>query len=140
MISSGRDCMSNHLLFGVAPYVAVTLLLSVSLWRYFVTRYKFSSLSSEFLESNELFWGSLPWHYGIMVLFFGHLIGFLFPRHVMAWNGMPLRLLILEVTALMFALLALVGLVLLIRRRFANARIRAVTSRMDLVVLGILLV
>lgn len=131
--------MSNHLLFGVAPYVAVTLLLSVSLWRYFVTRYKFSSLSSEFLESNELFWGSVPWHYGIMVLFFGHLIGFLFPNQVALWNGVPVRLLILEVTALVFGLLCLVGLILLIKRRITNPRIRAVTSWMDLVVLALLL-
>jgi nitrate reductase gamma subunit len=129
----------NYLLFAVAPYVAITLLLSVSLWRFFFQSYKFSSLSSEFLESRELFWGSVPWHYGILVLFFGHLIGFLFPREVLLWNSVPVRLVILEVTALAFALLALVGLTLLIRRRLGHARIRAVTSWMDLLVLGLLL-
>ncbi len=132
--------MTNLLLFAVAPYVAVTLLLSVSLWRFFFQRYKFSSLSSEFLEERQLFWGSVPFHYGILVLFFGHLIGFLFPKEVMLWNSVPLRLLILEVTALTFGLLTLVGLVLLIRRRLGNPRIRAVTSWMDVVVLAILLV
>jgi len=131
---------TNFLLFAVAPYVAITLLLSVSLWRFFFSRYKFSSLSSEFLESRDLFWGSVPWHYGIMILFFGHLIGFLFPREVTVWNSMPVRLLILEVTALAFGLLALVGLVLLIRRRLGHPRIRAVTSWMDVLVLGLLLV
>lgn len=130
----------NYLLFAVAPYVAVTLLLSVSLWRFFFQSYKFSSLSSEFLESRELFWGSVPWHYGILVLFLGHLIGFLFPREVLLWNSIPVRLAILEVTALAFALLALVGLSLLIRRRLGNSRIRAVTSWMDVLVLGLLLV
>lgn len=131
--------MLDLLLFAVAPYVAVTLLLSVSLWRYFFTRYKFSSLSSEFLERNQLFWGSVPWHYGILVLFFGHLIGFLCPRQVALWNSIPLRLVILEVTALVFALLALVGLLSLIKRRLSNARIRVVTSWMDVIVLLLLL-
>lgn len=132
--------MSDLLLFGVAPYVAMTLLLSVSLWRFFFTRYKFSSLSSQFLETKDLFWGSITWHYGIGILFFGHLIGFLFPRQVMAWNGMPWRLLILEVTGLICGLLTLIGVVLLIRRRIAHARIRVVTSWMDIVVLFLLLV
>ena len=132
--------MTNFLLFAVAPYVALTLLLSVSLWRFFFLSYKFSSLSSEFLESRDLFWGSVPWHYGILVLFLGHLIGFLFPREVILWNSIPVRLIILEVTALAFALLALVGLSLLIRRRLGNPRIRAVTSWMDVLVLGLLLV
>lgn len=132
--------MTDFLLFAVAPYVAVTLLLSVSLYRFFFTRYKFSSLSSEFLESRQLFWGSVPWHYGILVLFFGHLIGFLFPREVMLWNSFPLRLLVLEVTALVFGLMALIGLLALIRRRLSNPRIQVVTNWMDLVVLGILLV
>lgn len=131
--------MLDFLLFGVGPYVAVTLLLSVSLWRFFFTSYKFSSLSSEFLESKELFWGSVPWHYGIMVLFFGHLIGFLFPSHVLLWNSVPARLLILEVTGLTFAILALVGLVFLIKRRLTHPRIQVVTSWMDVVVLALLL-
>lgn len=132
--------MSNLLFFGVAPYVAVALFIVVALWRYFVTPYKFSSLSSEFLESRELFWGSVPWHYGIMVLFFGHLIGFLCPAHVAVWNSVPLRLLILEVTALVFGLLCLVGLLFLIKRRITNPRVRVVTSWMDMVVLVLLLV
>ncbi len=131
--------MTDMLLFGVAPYVAVALLLSVSLYRFFATRYKFSSLSSEFLETKELFWGSVPWHYGIMTLFLGHLIGFLFPRQVALWNGVPVRLLILEVTGLVFGLLALVGLVLLIKRRLTNPRIRVVTSWMDVIILLVLL-
>lgn len=131
--------MTNYLLFAVLPYVAITLLLSVSLWRFFFQSYKFSSLSSEFLESRDLFWGSVPWHYGIMVLFFGHLIGFLFPSKILLWNSVPIRLVILEVTALAFALLALVGLALLIKRRLGHPRIRAVTSWMDILVLGLLL-
>ncbi len=132
--------MPDIILFAVFPYLMVLLELVASLWRYFTNRYKFSSLSSEFLENKQLFWGSVPWHYGILVVLGGHLVAFLFPRHILLWNSVPLRLLILEVTALAFGLLALFGLILLIYRRFTNDRIRAVTTRMDIVVLLVLLV
>jgi nitrate reductase gamma subunit len=98
-----------------------------------------SSLSSQFLESRVLFWGSLPFHIGILVLFYGHLIGFLIPREVMAWNASPLRLVVLEVTALAAGLLTLVGLLLLILRRLTNTRLKAVTSNADVLLYAALL-
>lgn len=132
--------MFDLALFVIFPYVAIVLEIAVSFYRYFNGSYKFSSLSSEFLEGRELFWGSQPWHYGILVVLLGHVVGFLFPREVLIFNEMPVRRLILEVTALTFGLMSLVGLLVLIRRRFTNARIWAVTEKMDLMVLALLLV
>ncbi len=132
--------MFDLALFVIFPYVALVLEIAVSFYRYFSGSYKFSSLSSEFLEGRELFWGSQPWHYGILFVLIGHLVGFLFPREVMAFNDMPVRRLILEVTALSFALMAFVGLVVLIKRRFTSARVWAVTEKMDIFVLVLLLV
>ncbi len=132
--------MSDYLLFSVYPYIAIAIELIVSIWRFLIRRHEFSSLSSEFLESKELFWGSVPWHYGILFVLLGHLVAFLFPAEILAWNSMPVRLLILEVTALTFGLLALVGIVLLLIRRATNARIRVVTSKMDVAILLILFV
>lgn len=132
--------MRNYLLFVVFPYVSVAIMLTVSWYRYFFRRHEFSSLSSEFLESKELFWGSVPWHYGILFVLLGHLVAFLFPRDILLWNSVPIRLLILEVTALTFGLLALIGIVLLMIRRLTHPRIRQVTSVMDVVVLFILFV
>jgi nitrate reductase gamma subunit len=128
-----------QMLFGVLPYVAIILAVVATLWRYFSDRFSYSGLSSQFLENRQLFWGSVPWHYGILFILTGHLVGFLFPRTVLAWNGVPLRLYILEGTALAFGLLALLGLIVLLIRRAANARIRAVTSTMDVVLLLVLL-
>lgn len=128
-----------QLLFGAFPYVAILLAAVVTPWRYFGNRFSYSSLSSQFLENRRLFWGSVPWHYGILFVLTGHLVGFLIPRAVLAWNGVPLRLYVLEGTALAFGLLALWGLILLVIRRAAAARIRAVTSAMDVVLLLVLL-
>lgn len=131
--------MIDYIAFAILPFVVVAVELVGSFWRFFANRFKFSSLSSEFLESRQLFWGSVPWHYGIITVLIGHLIGFLFPREVLAWNRVPVRLLILEVTALTFGLQALLGLCMLIYRRSTQPRIRAVTTRMDIVVLLLLL-
>jgi nitrate reductase gamma subunit len=130
----------DDLLFGVFPYVAVAVAIVGTAWRFLSNRYSVSSLSSQFLESRQLFWGSVPWHYGILIILAGHAIGFLIPRSVLAWNGVPWRLYVLEISALAFGLLTLVGLVLLIFRRATSARIRVVTSGMDVVLLLALLV
>lgn len=132
--------MFDFFLFAVLPYVVIALELVGSLWRYFANGFKFSSLSSEFLESRQLFWGSVPWHYGILTVLIGHVFAFLFPAEILAWNSVPLRLVVLEVTALIFGILSLIGIVMLIYRRSTNARIRVVTTRMDVVTFILLLI
>lgn len=131
--------MTDVLLFGAYPYVALVLLVTISVYRYRRSAYGVSSLSSQFLESRELFWGSVPFHLGILTVFLGHLIGFLFPRQLTVWNGSPLRLLILEVTSLAAGLLFLVGMVLLVARRVRKKRLRPITSTLDWVVYALLL-
>ncbi|MBX7259662.1 MAG: respiratory nitrate reductase subunit gamma, partial [Candidatus Hydrogenedentes bacterium] len=61
------------------PYMALFSLVAVSIARLRVNRFSYSSLSSQFLESKQLFWGSMPWHIGILIVFLGHLLPFLFP-------------------------------------------------------------
>jgi nitrate reductase gamma subunit len=132
--------MLDNLLYIIFPYAAFTLAVVVTLQRYFKRGFTYSSLSSQFLESDELFYGSVPWHIGILVVLTGHVIGFAIPRQILWWNGVPARLYVLETTGLLFGLLALVGIVSLIVRRLTFARLRAVTSWMDVVVLIVLLV
>jgi nitrate reductase gamma subunit len=132
--------MNGVLLFIALPYLAIFSLLLGSIYRYHFHGFQVSSLSSQLLESKRLYFGSRPFHWGIIILFFGHLIGFLFPRSVIAWNGLPVRLYILEITALTFALISFIGLVILILRRIQVKRIRVVTTRMDIFVYLILLV
>ena len=130
----------NNFLFIALPYVALTVFLIGTIYRYKGTKFKFSSLSSQFLEGKKLFWGSVPFHYGIMVLFFGHLIAFLLPDVILSWNSSPLRLMILEVSAFIFGLSALVGIFILLLRRNTNPRIEIATTKMDLLIELILLI
>lgn len=131
--------MFESFLFGVFPYVALALMIVGLVWRYVTNQFSYSSVSSQFLESRQLFWGSVPWHYGIILVLLGHLVGILFPKNVMMFAGIPLQLYILEGTGLAVSIMLLVGLVLLIIRRGATATVRKTTSPMDVVLLILLL-
>ncbi len=138
-METGSGAM-NYVWFVGLPYVALAIFLIGTIYRYRNRGFSVSSISSEFLERKKLFWGSQPFHWGILILFFGHLIAFLFPAAVIAWNGEPVRLIILEVTAFAFGLAALLGLILLIFRRMGSNRVLRVTNRMDMILYTILLV
>jgi nitrate reductase gamma subunit len=130
--------MLESFFFIIFPYAVVILAIVVTVQRYLKRGFTYSSLSSQFLESRELFFGSVPWHYGILGVLTGHLLGLLFPRSVLWFNGVPVRLYLLESTGLALGLMCLVGIVSLIARRIQSSRIRAVTSPMDVIVLLLL--
>lgn len=123
--------MFNTFLFVGFPYAAVIVFIVGVAYRHRQRGFTVSSLSSQFLEGNQLFWGSVPFHIGLIVVFLGHLTAFVLPEQTLWWNSIPARLIILEVTAFTFGLTILVGLGLLMYRRFTNPRIRAVTTTMD---------
>lgn len=125
--------------FIVLPYVAIAVFCVGVIYRYKATPFTYSSLSSQFLEGNKLFWGSVPFHFGMLVVFFGHLIAFLFPRQLLAWNSQPVRLIILEVTGFIFGVSMLIGLIALFARRVTSDRLKVVTNGMDIAVEVLLL-
>ena len=128
------------LLFAILPYVALVLFLLVTIRRYRIQEFSYSSLSSQFLENRHHFWGLVPFHYGILIILAGHAIGFLIPRSVIAWNSQPLRLYVLEISALIFGILTLVGIGSIVIRRWTEPKIRIITSVSDWILLGLLLV
>ena len=75
----------NTVLLVALPYVAVVVFVVGVIYRRQRMGFSVSSLSSQFLEGRSLFWGTIPFHIGILVVFFGHLIAFLFPRATLAW-------------------------------------------------------
>jgi len=125
--------IDNVLLIGL-PYAAIIVFFVGTIYRYKAARFTYSSLSSQFLEGRKLFWGSVPFHWGILVLFVGHLIAFSIPRTLLAFNRVPARLLVIEMSALICGLLVLIGLITLFLRRIRTPRLSVVTTKMDLVV------
>ena len=131
--------MTDIFLFAAFPYMAVILAVVISIYRYVREPFSYSSLSSQFLENKLLFWASISWHYGIVLILLAHLLAALFPT----WWGMllaePWRLYLLEVTGWGLGLMSVVGGGLFIVRRIITPRVRVVTSKMDWVVLVLLL-
>jgi nitrate reductase gamma subunit len=131
---------ANEFLFGVVPYMAAVLAIVVTVVRWRRNPFSVSSLSSQLLESRKLYWGSVPFHWGISLILIGHLAALIVPRGFELWNGAPVRLYLLEITGLALAFWAAFGVVVLIIRRSSSARVRRVTTPMDVVVLIIIAV
>ncbi|MBZ0265800.1 respiratory nitrate reductase subunit gamma [bacterium] len=138
-MNSGANFI-DLILFIVLPYLAMFTFFLVSIWRYSGLKFTYSTLSSQFLENNHHFWGMVPFHYGIIVVLLGHIVAFLVPEQLLLFNRVALRLYILEISALAFGLLSLIGLTSIIVRRFTDSKIRKVTSTVDWIVLGLLVV
>jgi nitrate reductase gamma subunit len=137
---TGSSHYLDQALFAALPYVAFCTFFLFTIVRYRVRSFTYSSLSSQFLENKQHFWGLVPFHYGIIVVITGHLVAFLIPRELLAWNSRPLRLYILEAAALAFGLLALIGLSAAMVRRVSVRKIARVTNHGDWFVLALLLV
>lgn len=132
--------MWNTLLFAVIPYVAVVVAVVGGIARYRIDQFSYSSQSSQFLEGRALFWGSVLWHYGILLILGAHLLAVMFWDPWSVFVSDPNRLYTLEVIGLALSILALAGLGILTVRRLTVRRVTSVTTRMDWILLAVLAV
>jgi len=127
----------NQFVFGIYPYIALTIFLLGSLARFEREQYTWKSDSSQLLFAGQLRVGNILFHVGILGLFFGHLVGLLTPLWV--WDALGVthsfKQLVAMVAGGVMGLICLAGLALLVQRRFGNARISAVTRIGDKVLL-----
>ncbi len=127
------------LLFGVLPFIVAVAFVPATVYRYRARAFTYSSLSSQFLENQQHFWSLVPFHDGILVVLAGHLLAFLIPRQLLAWNSVPIRLYALEITGLIFGALSLIGLSAAMVRRFTTSKVRHVTTASDWVLFALLM-
>lgn len=127
----------NTLLFGYYPYVAISVFFIGSLARYDRDQYTWRTGSSQFLRADELRLGSNLFHIGILLLFVGHFVGLLTPPAVYHALGLTTsaKQILAVVAGGVFGGVCLRGIIILIRRRLTDARIRATSSRMDIFIL-----
>src|SRR5512133_2102224 len=111
--------MSDLFLFGVFPYLAVVLAVGGVVYRRRALRHTVTTRSSQLLEGRLLYWGSVPWHAGILLVLGAHVIAAVFPQQWARLLGDPARLYVLEVTGIALGALAALGIVLLLVRRFS---------------------
>ncbi len=131
----------NHFLFGLYPYIALTVFVLGSLVRYDREQYTWKASSSQLLESKQLRRGSMPFHIGIIMVLMGHFVGLLTPHQV--WDFLGITASMKQIFAMamggFFGFLCLYGLLILIARRLSNDRVRATSSKMDITLLFLLL-
>lgn len=123
-------------LFGVFPYLAVAVTVVGALRRFRAMRYTVTTSSSQLLEGRLQYWGSVSWHYAIVLVLLAHLAAIFLPGAVSAVLSSPGRLLVVEVTGLALGLTALWGLVVLGIRRVT---LRGETTWLDWAVMALLL-
>lgn len=131
--------MLNQVLFGVLPYIAMVVFFLGTIHRYRAQTFTYSSLSSQLLENKHHFWALVPFHYGIITVITGHAIAFLLPKQLLKWNSVPVRMYVLEISALIFGVSALIGFVAIVFRRFTEPKVRVVTSSADWLLYALLL-
>jgi nitrate reductase gamma subunit len=125
--------------FGVYPYICLTVFLVGSLIRFDQSQYSWKSDSSQMLRTGSLRWGSNLFHVGILFLFFGHVLGLLTPHSFYGhFMEAPVKQMIAIYSGGAAGALCFIGLSLLIHRRVFDARIRATSHPTDIAVLVIL--
>ncbi len=131
----------NQFFFGIYPYMAITVFFLGSLLRYDRDQYTWKAGSSQLLRKKDMRWGSNLFHIGIIMLFFGHLIGLLTPQWAYHFIMSAGTKQVLAMTAGgIFGVTCLIGMILLIRRRLSDPRIRATSEFTDLPILLLLFV
>ncbi len=131
--------MMDILLFIALPYVAVVTCVIGTWYRLKYRSLTYSALSSQFLETKGLMWGSLPFHIGITLILLGHIVVLVAPQPWQQLLSYRPALLVVESLGLGLSLLCLFGIVTLAVRRLTSSKVQSVTSIMDLVVLVLLI-
>lgn len=128
--------MLHDFIFGIYPYIALSIFFIASLIRFDKAQYSWKSESSQLLRRAQLRLGSNLFHLGILGLFFGHLFGLLTPKEAYHALGLSTenKQLLAMVAGGVMGLMCLVGLLILLHRRWFDSRIRATTKRIDLLV------
>jgi nitrate reductase gamma subunit len=131
----------HQFLYGIYPYIALAIFLVGSLLRFDREQYSWKSESSQVLHAGQLRLGNILFHVGILGLFFGHAVGLLTP--VAVWDAIGIAHGTKQIVAMLaggvMGSLCLVGLLILLARRLSNARLIAITTWRDkLVMLWIL--
>jgi len=131
----------NQILFGIYPYIALTVLAVGSVVRFDREQYSWRSGSSQLLRRKQLMAGSVMFHVGVLTIFAGHFVGLLTPIWVFDALGVSHGAKqILAMTAGGIAgLLCLAGGSLLLHRRLFDARIRKTSSFSDIAILVLLM-
>ncbi|WGV12163.1 respiratory nitrate reductase subunit gamma [Psychrobacter maritimus] len=128
-------------LFGVYPYVALTIAIIGTWVRFDLSQYSWKSGSTQMLRTKNMRLASNLFHVGIIVVLLGHLFGmltphFLYDRFISAGHKQILAVVVGGIAGVF----CWFGLVMLMWRRFTDDRISNTSSFSDKLVLVLLFI
>ncbi len=123
----------NQFLWVVFPYICLTVFVVGHVWRYRYDKFGWTTRSSQLYENRLLRIGSPLFHFGILFVFLGHVMGLAVPK---AWTdavGVSEHLYHLGAVTIGTAagLATVVGMVILIYRRRTVGPVFSATTKMD---------
>lgn len=131
----------DSFLFGIYPYLAGAVFLVGSWLRYDQAQFTWRAGSSQMLSGKGMRHASNLFHVGILVIFFGHLVGLLTPHWAYGWlMSAGTKQVMAIVVGGIAGVACWYGALQLFLRRKNDPRVRATGTTMDLAVIGILLV
>lgn len=134
------DIYLNHLLFGIYPYIALSILIVGSIIRFDREPYSWRSGSSQLLRRKQLMWGSVLFHVGVLFVLFGHIFGLLVP--IWIFDSLAVQHNWKQGLAVfgggIAGAISFIGASLLLHRRLFDPRIRANSPFADTGILALL--
>lgn len=133
--------MSGQILWGIMPYIVLTIFIGGHIYRYQHDQFGWTAKSSELLEKKKLAAGSTLFHWGLLCVVGGHVMGILIPEDVYASLGISEHMYhkMAIGAGLPAGIAACTGLVILTYRRLFDKRIRKTSSPSDILTLLLLL-
>ena len=130
----------NQFWWLIYPYLALAVMIVGSVYRYAHNPMSWGSRSSELLEKRWLKWGSQLFHWGILLVIIGHVVGLLVPLSAYRAMGISAKFYHenADIMGGIAGLMTWVGLVILMFRRFGNNRVRRNSSLSDMLALVLL--
>ena len=123
----------DQFLWVVVPYLCLATFVVGHFWRYRYDKFGWTTRSSQLYEDRMLRLGSPLFHFGMLGVLGGHIVGLLVPRSWTAAVGVDDHLYhyIAVIGGLIAGIMATVGLVILIYRRRTVGPVFSATTRMD---------
>lgn len=132
--------MLDQFLWSFFPYIVITIFIGGHIYRYNHDQFGWTSKSSEFLEKKSLGIGSRLFHWGIIIVFGGHVMGIFIPASFYDSIGVSEEM--YHAMAIGFGIpagaVAVVGLTILLIRRLTVKRIKLTSTKSDFLVLFLL--
>jgi nitrate reductase gamma subunit len=121
------------LLWGILPYVVVAILVGGTAWRWRYDQFGWTTRSSQLYESRLLRLGSPLFHFGILVVLVGHIVGLVIPKSWTDAAGLSQEAYHVQALALggVAGVCTLAGVVILVYRRRTTGPVFMATTRND---------